>query len=296
MTTRYKEITCASALHKLNRKIPFGWDLNLYRGCEHDCQYCFAMYSHPNREVEFGDEVYVKTNIVECLRRELSKPSWKRELVSIGGVTDSYQPCEAKYQLMPEILKLMIQYRTPCIISTKSDLILRDYDLIKQLSDITYVNIAATITVMDETKRAKLEPQGVSSLRRFEMLKKFSDTNASVGVHIMPIIPYISDDTENLDEIFHRAKLVNADYVLPGTLYLRGKTRYHFFDFVSREYPEIYPSLYALYQNRDLKNAYKKELYQRIDEIKKHYQISTNYRKGIEEKMAKDYNEQLSLF
>ena len=91
---------------------------------------------------------------------------------------------------MPDILKVFIKYKTPIIISSKSDLILRYYDLIDALSQITYVNIAATITTVDEGIRKKLEPGGVSSVRRFEMLREFRKTNASIGVHMMPIVPY----------------------------------------------------------------------------------------------------------
>ena len=85
------------------------------------------------------------------LEKELRSPDWKREVINLGGVTDSYQPAEADYQLMPEILRLLIKYRTPAIISTKSKLVLRDYDLIDQLSRITYINIAATVTTIDGT-------------------------------------------------------------------------------------------------------------------------------------------------
>ncbi len=112
---------------------------------------------------------------------------------NIGGVTDSYQPIEREMKIMPEILKLMIKYKTPIIISTKSDLILRDIALIKELADITYVNVAFTITTMDEQLREKLEPNASPSLKRFEALQQFKKTNASLGVHIMPIIPYLTD-------------------------------------------------------------------------------------------------------
>ena len=137
----YIEIESKTALNKLNRKRPYGWDLNIYRGCEHNCRYCFAMYSHDYLgNNNYFEDIYIKKNIVELLEIELSKKSWKREVINIGGVTDSYQPLEERYKLMPEILKLLIKYKTPCIISTKSDLILRDYDLIDKLSKITYVN------------------------------------------------------------------------------------------------------------------------------------------------------------
>ena len=120
----YKEMTCTIACNKLKRKIPYSWDLNIYRGCEHGCKYCYAIYSHQYlNSKQYFDDIYVKTNIVEQLEKQFSSPTWKREVVNINGVTDSYQPIEAKYQLMPEILRLLIKYKTPCIISTKSDLI-----------------------------------------------------------------------------------------------------------------------------------------------------------------------------
>lgn len=87
------------------------------------------------------------------MEREPSSPTWKREVINIGGVTDSYQKAKETYQFMPQILKLLIKYKTPAIISTQSTLALRDYDLIDELSQITHIYIAATITTMDETLR-----------------------------------------------------------------------------------------------------------------------------------------------
>lgn len=200
----YKEITCVTACNRLKRpSLPFSWDMNIYRGCEHGCKYCFAMYSHRYLDDdEYFNSIYVKTNIAERLEQQLSRPSWKREPVSIGGVTDSYQPAEAKYKLMPDILRLFIKYKTPAIISTKSELILRDYDLIAELARITYVNIAETITCMDETRRRKIEPSGAPSLGRFRVLKEFSKTDAFTGLHLMPIVPFLTDSRENIDALY----------------------------------------------------------------------------------------------
>ncbi|WP_394920377.1 radical SAM protein [uncultured Robinsoniella sp.] len=293
----YKEITCASACNKLKRKIPYGWDLNIYRGCEHECRYCYAMYS--NQYLGSGDyfeEIYVKTNIAEQLEKELSSPNWKREVVNIGGVTDSYQPAECIYQQMPEILKLLIRYKTPCIISTKSDLILRDYDLIAELAEITYVNVAATITCMDEGIRKKIEPNGAESIKRFQMLKEFSKTNASTGLHFMPIIPYLTDSRQNVDALYEMAKESQVGYVLPGTLYLRGKTRNIFFDFISKDFPDLYEPLQALYQTGGAPKTYKNQLYQMVNELKEKYGLSGSYSKLMKEKMNQPQYTQLSLF
>ncbi len=255
------------------------------------------MYSHQYLDSEqYFDDIYVKTNIVEQLEKQLSSPSWKREVVNIGGVTDSYQPIEAQYKLMPDILRLMIKYKTPCIISTKSDLVLRDYDLIAELANITYVNVAATITSMNENIRKKIEPNGVESLKRFAMLKEFAKTNASTGLHFMPIIPYLTDGRDNVDALYSHAKDCQVDYVLPGTLYLRGKTRGVFFEFIKQEFPNLYEPLQTLYKTGGAGKEYKDKLYMMVNELKAKYMLSGSYLKPMKEKLNQSDNCQLSFF
>lgn len=295
--TNYNEMTCETACNKLKRKIPFAWDLNIYRGCEHGCRYCYAMYSHQYLgSEEFYKDIYIKTNIIEKLEELLAGRSWKREVVNIGGVTDSYQPAEAVYKLMPDILRLMIKYKTPCIISTKSDLVLRDYDLIDELSRITYVNVAGTITTMEEDVRSRIEPGGVSSERRFHMLKEFSNTNASTGLHFMPIIPYLTDGQENVEWLYAKAEDAKVGYVLPGVLYLRGKTRQAFFDFIEKDYPHLYEPLKNLYKTGSAGKEYKDTLYQMVNRIKAEHHLSGGYAKLMKEKMMQEEYTQISLF
>lgn len=288
-TCQYIPMACASALNNLRRKSPYGWDLNIYRGCEHGCKYCFAMYSHDYlKDGRYFDHIYIKTNVVDQLEKELRAPSWKRDIVNIGGVCDSYQPIEAEYKFMPDILKLLIKYKTPAIISTKSDLILRDYDLIDRLSRITYINVAATITAMDESIRERLEPGGCTSVRRFDMLKTFRKTNASVGLHVMPVIPYLTDTEENLEALFACAKDSGVHYVLPGTLYLRGKTRPYFFNFIKTEYPQLFEKLSLLYKSGGADKDYKNDLYQMINRLRDKYALSASYTAQIKEKLYKE--------
>lgn len=292
-----REESCKGALTKLKRKIPYGWDLNIYRGCQHGCRYCYAMYSHKYlASTDFFKEIYVKTNIVDELEKELKKSSWKREVINIGGVTDSYQPIESKYELMPAILKLLIKYKTPAIISTKSKLILRDYDLIDELSRITYVNVAETITTMDEDIRQKLEPCGAASVERFKVLKEFRKTNASIGLHVMPIIPYLNDDYENFDVMFALARESRVHYVLPGTLYLRGTTRVEFFEFIKLEFPDLYAQLQGLYEKGGASKEYKDKLYIMINKLRSKYSLSSSYTKPMKEKLNQEIIVQMSLF
>lgn len=290
------ETTCQSALHRLKRKIPYGWDCNCYRGCSHQCCYCYAMNCKPYNEIENSQAIVVKTNIVEELEKELSSPNWKREVINLGGVTDSYQAAEAQYQLMPEILKLLIRYKTPAIISTKSDLILRDFELIAQLAEITYINIAETITVQDETIRQIIEPNAVSAQRRFDVLQAFSQTKASVGLHTMPIIPYLTDHQENLEWIMSQGQRCHVDYFLPGVLYLRGQFRQHFFQVMDQALPSISQQLKQLYQKGAASPAYKTQLYARINELRVRYQLSSHYMQPMRERLAQTQTHQFSLF
>lgn len=282
----YKEVLCASALNPLKRKVPYGWDLNIYRGCGHACRYCYAIYSHAYLNSDgFYDDIHVKTNIVEVLERELSAPGWKREIINLGGVTDSYQKAEETYQLMPQILKLLIKYKTPAIISTKSTLVLRDYDLINELSQITYINVAATITTLDEDIRKKMEPGATPSLERFAMLKQFGKTNASIGLHVMPIVPFLTDSAENLEALCAHAQDSGVHYMLPGTLYLRGETRKVFFDFIQQNYLELYAPLQALYKTGGADKSYKNRLYGVLNELRSRYDISSSYTRVMKEKL-----------
>ncbi len=288
MTNNYifREITARSALNKLKRKIPYGWDLNIYRGCRHNCRYCYALYSHRYLDTQdFAGEIFVKTNIVERLEQELSSETWQREVINIGGVTDSYQPAEEQYQLMPHILKLLIKYKTPAIISTKSTLVLRDYDLIDQLSRLTYINIAASIITLDETIASSLEPGSAPPQQRFNMLREFRKTNASIGLHVMPIVPLLTDSRDNLNRLFAEAQQCGVDYVLPGTLYLRGQTRTAFLAFLQQAYPELTERYRTLYKTGGAGKAYKNALYEMLNPLRQSYGLCSSYMKPMGEKM-----------
>lgn len=132
----FQDYKCKEALYPLKRKgLPYSFDLNIYRGCSHNCRYCYARKSHEYlNSKKYESEIFVKTNITEVLEKELKGGRTGGKFINIGGACDTYQPAEKKYQLMPGILKILIKYKQPVIISTKSDLILRDIELLDQLS------------------------------------------------------------------------------------------------------------------------------------------------------------------
>lgn len=279
-------ITCKSALNKIESGFPYPWDCNAYRGCSHGCRYCFAIYSHKYMEdSNYFQNIFVKTNIAERLEEKLASKSWKGEIINLGGVTDSYQPLEKTYRLMPDILSVLIKYKNPCIISTKSDLILRDYDLIETLASLTYVNIAFTVTTTDEELRKKLEPNASPSAKRFDALYAFSKTNASTALHSMPLIPYLTDDEKNIRRLFEMAKYCKVRYVLCDLLNLRGDTKIQFLNFIREEYPHLYPSFLKLYPKSYPNAAYATAFHQKAKRLREEYGLSGDYRKPIQEKM-----------
>lgn len=291
-------ISCNTACTFVKGSFPYHWDLNVYRGCSHDCKYCFARYSHKYlaEKGDFSEAIFVKTNIAEALERQLRSPKWDKAVINLGGVTDNYQVAEAMERQMPEILRLMIKYNNPIIISTKSDLILRDIDLFDELSRKTYVNIASTITTANETLQKKLEPGGVSPMRRFSMLQEFRKTKASTAVHMMPLLPYLTDGEENLNAVFSQARDAHVDYLLPGLLNLRGETKQVFYHFLQKEYPNLLGEYRLLYQNAGLKD-YRGSLYKKLGRFREKYQISFDYRSRLERVVnAKNEPVQLSIF
>jgi DNA repair photolyase len=297
----FEEIEIKNALNKINSKrvnLPFSWDLNLYRGCEHGCTYCYAIYSHsyldekinlsfPKDECAFFQKVYIKTNIAEALEKQLAAKSWKKELINIGGVCDSYQPAEAKYGLMRKALPLMIKYKNPITVSTKSDLILRDYDLLSELAGLTYVNVAVTVTTMDKSLSKLLEPFASSPERRFSVLKAFKNTDAVTGLHVMPIIPFLTDSCENLEQIFSLAAEAGVNYILPSLLYLKGETRKHFFNFLQLNFPELVEPYRKLYSRGGIDSTYRAEIYEVIDSLMEKYRLSGDYMGCMEKSLEK---------
>ncbi|AKB22883.1 radical SAM protein [Methanosarcina sp. WH1] len=298
----FEEIQAKKALNKIKKtsrfSLPFQWDLNIYRGCEHGCNYCYAMYSHSYLEKEekisckgkkdsdFFRKIYVKTNIAEALEKQLGAPSWKKEVINIGGVCDSYQPAEEKYGLMRDVLAFMIKYKNPITLSTKSDLILRDIDLLSELADLTQVNIAVTVTTMDEKLGSLLEPVASPPEKRFSVMRAFKDTAATTGLHMMPILPFLTDNPENLEQVLSLTAECEVDYALPGLLYLRGETRKHFFNFLACNFPELLDPYCRLYAKGGADRAYKAELYGLLRNLMQKYNLSADYMKPLKIKSS----------
>lgn len=269
-------IQAKSSLHKLKPgRLPFPYDLNIYRGCMHKCIYCYAIYSHKYMESDdYYETIFVKENIAEVLDKELSTIK-KKGTINLSGVCDSYQPIEKKFELMRDVLTVLIKHKWPTNISTKSALILRDLDLWKQLSEVASVNIAFTVTTTNDDIAKQIESGASSSTSRLEaasILKK--ETCATVGIHLMPIIPYITDHKVSLHTLYKFAYDHDFDYIMPGMMYLRGQTRKVFFQSIRQTHPHLYDKLNRMYQDREYKNNYRTHLYKYIGQLRKQYPLT----------------------
>src|SRR5215216_597525 len=150
---RYQEITCRSALNGV-KGMPFNWTLNPYRGCTHACHYCFARRYQTQFELGPGDEfssvIFVKTNLVEVLQKELDRPSWTREQVAVGTATDPYQPIEGHYKLTRRALEALHRGRTPIGLVTKGPMIVRDCDILAEMTRCSGATVYMSVPTVDE--------------------------------------------------------------------------------------------------------------------------------------------------
>jgi len=282
-TMVFYDYQCKQALYQLKRKgLPYSFDLNIYRGCSHNCRYCYARKSHKYlNSKNFEEDIYVKKNIAEILEKELMQNWTGGKFINIGGVCDSYQPAEAKFRLMPDILKVLIKYKQPMIISTKSDLILRDIELIDRLAHHAWVNIAVTITSDDKNVSSKVEPGASEPEERWKILQAFRKTKTSTGFHFFPILPFLSDDEKMMENMVRKASEAEVDYMLSGMLYLSGGIKEKYFHFIKKEFPQFYLDYVNLYPRGRANPAYKRKIHTFLGKMRKKYGVNAEYSKVI---------------
>jgi DNA repair photolyase len=191
---RYQEVRCRSALNPV-KGMPFKWTLNPYRGCTHGCHYCYARRYHAQFELDaddaFASVIVVKTNLVDVLRRELERPRWKRELVALGAATDCYQPIEGHYRLTRGVLEAFCEFRNPAGLVTKGPMIVRDKDVLKDLSARAECSVYISVPCVDEDVWRSLEPGTAHPLQRLRAVRELVDAGVRTGVLMNPIVPGI---------------------------------------------------------------------------------------------------------
>jgi DNA repair photolyase len=283
-----KEIICKTALHYHDREFASNWDLNVYRGCGHRCIYCFAQYSHKYLDTEqFFDDIFIKTNVAEALNTDFSRRSWNGDPVNISGVTDGYQPLEKEYVLMPKIIETFIRHKNPMIITTKSTLLLRDIDLLKELNRVAGVSIQVSVSAIDEIIRKKIEPFASPSVERLEMISELNKWRIPCGVLMMPIIPHLTDNIENPEAIFKIARKNGAKTIIPQLLHLRGNTKNVFFNYVRSLFPGLESRIKPIYNGAYVNKNYLENFREKIRNLRKKHNFHNDHRESCRNKCEK---------
>lgn len=251
---RFHEVLARSALNKVpgQSAMPFGWTINPYRGCTHACVYCFARGTHEWLDLDPGEgfdrDIVVKVNVVEVLRRELAKATWRRETVALGTNTDPYQRAEGRYQLMPGILRALAERGTPASILTKGTLIRRDLALIAQLNREVPISLAMSIAIHDDALAASSEPGAPTAAARLDTVRAAADLGLRVEVFIMPVLPYLTDTRDHLDRAAAAVRAAGAGSALFSALHLRPGAKGWFLAWLRREHPGLVDRYEAMYR------------------------------------------------
>ncbi|HEX2015547.1 MAG TPA: hypothetical protein VGN69_02550 [Solirubrobacteraceae bacterium] len=213
---------------------------------------CFARPTHKYLDLDAGRdferEIVVKVNAPELLRAELSRPSWGREHVAMGTNTDPYQWVEGRYRLMPGIWEALRDTRTPCSVLTKSPLLLRDLDLLRDVARHTEVSASLSIPTLDQRAWRATEPHTPNPLARMEAVAELNRAGIPTGILVAPLMPGINDSPEQVQRILDLAVEAGATGVGGIALHLRGEVRAIFMDWLRHQRPDLvdhYQQLYA---------------------------------------------------
>jgi DNA repair photolyase len=273
----YQEVTCRSALNRV-RGMPFKWTLNPYRGCTHGCHYCFARRYHVQFELDSSDSfssiILVKRNFVDVLRNELDRPSWKRDYVAVGTATDVYQPIEGHYKLTRRSLEALARGRTPAGVITKGPMVVRDKDVLLDLSNRASCTVYMSVPTVDEDAWQILEPGTAHPLQRLRAVRELNDAGVRAGVLMNPIVPGLTSQPAKLEATVKAIADHGAAFMGTNLLYLKDGTLVHFMNFLHKHFPVLATKYQRLYRGAYAPDAYAREVRGMVRMLQKKYDVS----------------------
>ncbi|MEN1928677.1 PA0069 family radical SAM protein [Luteimonas sp. MJ250] len=199
--------------------VGFGQSINPYRGCEHGCVYCFARPSHAYLDLspglDFETRLFAKSNAAELLRAELARPRYRCAVIALGVNTDAYQPIERSRRITRELLEVLSETRHPVHLITKNALVLRDLDLLAPMAADGLVQVAVSVTTLDNRLAARMEPRASAPHTRLKAIAGLHEAGVPVSVMVAPVIPAITDsELEAIMAAAREAGASDASYVL----------------------------------------------------------------------------------
>jgi DNA repair photolyase len=263
-------------------RMPFTWTINPYRGCEFACKYCYARYTHEFMElrdgVDFEQKIFVKQHAADLLRQELHhvKPG---EEIAIGTATDPYQPAERRFEVTRAILEELARHRGLEIgIVTKSNLVLRDTDILQQIAKNNRLFVNITITTLKADLARILEPRAPRPDLRLEAMQQLNQAGVAAGVICAPVLPGITDSPRDLEALVRATAKAGGKYVFANSLFLKPCSAAVFLPFLEKEFPQLVESYQKRFKGRAfLPESYRKPLSQLMKRLRQKYGIPNDY-------------------
>ena len=274
---KYQEVRCRSALNAV-RGMPFDWTLNPYRGCTHGCHYCYARRYQTqfelNSDDQFASIIFVKTNFVDVLRKELARPSWEREYVAVGTATDCYQPIEGHYKLTRRSLQALLEFNNPVGVVTKGPMIVRDKDVLTDLTAGPGVSVYISVPTVDEDAWRLLEPGTAPPLKRLRAVRELADAGIRAGVLMNPIVPGITSKPALMERTVKAIADHGARFVGCNVMFLEGGTRDHFMRWLDQQFPHMVEGYKGLYAGKYAPSSYRKEVGNVLGMLRRKYGVN----------------------
>lgn len=265
-------------------RMPFAWTINPYRGCEFACKYCYARYTHEFMEMRNGEEfeqkIYVKQHAADLLRHELRQVKSGEE-IAIGTATDPYQPAEKRYEITRAILEEFTRHEGLALgIVTKSNLVLRDLDLLRQISRKNKLSVTLTVTTLNADLARILEPRAPRPDLRMKAVRDLTLEGIRAGVSCSPVLPGITDAPRDLEAVVRATAEAGGEYIFANPLFLKPCSAAIFLPFLEEKFPHLARSYRLRYQNRAfLPEAYRKRISQMMRAFRDKYRIHERHEK-----------------
>jgi len=282
-----------------SRRVPFDWSINPYRGCEYGCKYCYARFTHEFLErrdpQSFEREIYAKDWDAFAFQQEL-KAVKPEQIIGIGTATDPYQPAERKFLLTRQVLEsLKNVQRVSIFLTTKSNLVSRDADLLGELARNNELRVTVTVTTMDRDLARLTEPFAPRPDLRIKAVAELAAAGISVGVIANPVLPLLTDSEQNLESVARAAKDAGADQFGANAVFLQPAAQRVFFPFLAESFPQYLKRYQANFAaGAYLKGAYPERLHTLVNDIRQ--RVGIPLRDMNRSTLPKPLGAQLRLF
>jgi DNA repair photolyase len=283
-------------------RMPFTWTINPYRGCEFACKYCYARYTHEFTEmrdgIDFERKIFVKQHTANLLRQELRKVKIGQD-IAIGTATDPYQPAERKFEVTRAILEELSLHSGLTIgIVTKSNLVLRDIDILQRVGEQNRISVNVTITTLNTDIARKLEPRAPRPDLRMTAMCELNKAGVDAGVICAPVLPGITDSASDLETLVRATAEAGGKYIYANSLFLKPCSAAVFIPFLEKEFPHLAQSYQQRFGEKAfLSTAYRKRLSWLMAQLRQKYGFpSSGERARSQNNSHKASTAQLSLF